>query len=300
MNQEIKQNAPILIVCGQSNAHGHGTQLTEHEKIMTPLKNVWGLECKHNQAYSLSQVKWSGFVSYGMNLGEVQDHTYCLATEFARKWQHAIDHGRELPDLYIIQISVGAQGIAAQEKDNWNMWYPHRPKTIKKGPLGAVDISLYPLAMEILPLAMQSIKDKGYNPYIIGFHWNQWETEVYTGGTSIKHAKENYTELFNGFREALGQSFPLYLYRPLSDIYNNPEGVIYITQLFNEFIKEDENIKLIDLSQSDLFDAQRIDKGIFQEDLVHYTPTVQKWFAEYQWKCLDFKHFFTLEGEFTC
>lgn len=43
MNQELKQNVPILIVCGQSNAHGHGTQLEEYKKIMVPLKNVWGL-----------------------------------------------------------------------------------------------------------------------------------------------------------------------------------------------------------------------------------------------------------------
>ena len=288
MNQELKQNVPILIVCGQSNAHGHGTQLEEYKKIMVPLKNVWGLGCEYNQAYNLSQVKWSGFVSYGMNLGEVQDHTYCLATEFARKWQHSIDSGMKLPDLYIIQISIGGQGIAAQEKNNCNMWYPHRPKVMQKGALGSVDISLYPLAMEIFPLAMQSIRDAGHNPYEIGFHWNQWETEVDTGGDAIKQAKENYTELFNGFRKALGQNFPLYLYRPLSDVYNNPTGVTYITELFSEFIKADENIKLIDLSQSDLFDAQCMDKGIFQKDLVHYTPKVQKWFAEYQWQCLDF------------
>lgn len=96
MNQELKQNVPILIVCGQSNAHGHGTQLEEYEKIMVPLKNVWGLGCEYNQTYNLSQVKWSGFVSYGMNLGEVQDHNILLSyrirkkmATFYRQWNEA-------------------------------------------------------------------------------------------------------------------------------------------------------------------------------------------------------------------
>lgn len=287
MKWEIKQNVPVLIICGQSNAHGHGTRLAEHEKVMEPLRNVWGLSREHNQEYGLSWVKWSRFVSYGMNLGEVQDHTCCLATEFARMWQTYRDKGMNLPDLYIIQISIGAQGIAKHERGGNNMWYPGRKKVMTKGSLGEVDISLYPLAMEILPLAMQSIRDQGYNPCVIGLHWNQWETEVDTGGKSVEEARQNYSELFSGFRKAIGQSFPIYLYRPLSDVYANPEGVEGINQLFNEFVREDDNMKLIDLSQSDLFDLARIDKGIFQKDLVHYTGEVQKWFAKYQWDRLE-------------
>lgn len=286
---ETKKDVPVLIVCGQSNAHGHGTRLAEHEKIMEPLKNVWGLGCEKNQAYGLAQVTWSGLTSYGMNLGEVQDHTCCLATEFARKWQTCIDEGMELPDLYVIQLSIGGQGIARNEKGGNNMWYPHRMSIMRKGALGQVDISLYPLTMEILPLAMQSIKDQGYTPQVIGLHWNQWETEVDTGAEAVEEARENYKELFEGFRRAIGQAFPIYLYRPLSDVYNNPEGVKSLTELFNAFIQEDDAMHIVDVSQSALFDVSRLDKGIFQNDLVHYTDEVQRWFAHDQWKRLEEK-----------
>lgn len=289
MKWERKNIMPVLIVCGQSNAHGHGTRLAEHEKIMEPLKNVWGLGRERNQAYGLTGVTWSGLTSYGMNLGEVQDHTCCLATEFARKWQACIDEGMELPDLYVIQISIGGQGIAKYESGDNNMWYPHRMPSMRKGVLGQVDISLYPLAMEILPLAMQSIKNQGYTPHVIGLHWNQWETEVDTGAEAVEEAGENYKELFEGFRKAIGEDFPIYLYRPLSDIYNNPEGVESITELFNVFIEEDACMQMIDVSQSELFDRSRLDKGIFQNDLVHYTAKVQSWFADYQWEQLENK-----------
>ena len=289
MKWEMKNDVPVLIVCGQSNAHGHGTRLATHEMIMEPLRNVWGLDREKNQAYGLSQVVWNGFTSYGMNLGEVQDHTCCLATEFARSWQACIDEGMELPDLYIIQMSIGGQGIAKYEKGDHNMWYPNRPHIIRNGVLGQVDISLYPLAMEILPLAMQSIKNQAYTPRVIGFHWNQWETEVDTGGIAVEEARQNYKILFDGFRKAIGQSFPIYLYRPLSDVYNNPEGVESITRLFNELIQENNYMKMVDVSQSELFDASRLDKGIFQNDLVHYTAKVQRWFARYQWENLENK-----------
>lgn len=178
---KIKPNdAPILIVFGQSNAHGHGTHLPSNEEIRVPLTNVFGLDCEHNQAYGLKNVIWSGFVTEGMNLGETQNHTYCLAESFARLWQQKTDEGEPLPPLYIIQISVGAMGIAELEKDNLNMWWKKRPPVMKPGTWEELNISLYPLAIQILSLAIKNLKAAGKNPIIIGLHWNQWETEIYT------------------------------------------------------------------------------------------------------------------------
>ena len=105
MRKFDKNSAPILVVLGQSNAHAHATKLPDDEIIRTPLKNVHGLSREYNQAYGLDDVTWTGFTTGGMNLGETQDDTCCLANVFAAKWQKAIDDGAELPDLYIIQIS---------------------------------------------------------------------------------------------------------------------------------------------------------------------------------------------------
>lgn len=284
MDFNLQSDAPILIVMGQSNAHGHGTKLPENERITQPLTHVYGLTRKDNQAYGLSDVTWSGFTTEGMNLGEVQDHTACLAESFARLWQTDCDKGIPLPPLYIIQISVGGQGIYKDERDGENMWYPGREKIINVVPGSVVDVSLYPLAVEILSLAMKNLKAAGKTPRIIGVHWNQWESEVYTGGECLLSAEKNYTELFAGFREALGTDYPLWLYEPLSLVYENDEGLKFIAELFNKFERESELVHLMRSSEYPGFDPSRNDQGIFMSDCVHYSPEVQKWFGQKQYE----------------
>ncbi|MEG1875537.1 MAG: hypothetical protein RR185_08210 [Angelakisella sp.] len=279
-----ENDAPVLIVLGQSNAHGHGTQLAKSQQLIAPLKNVKGLARSHNQSFGLSDVTWSGFTSFGMNLGETQDNTCCLAEQFARRWQGYIDAGNpySLPDLYVIQISIGAMGVDRDERDGLNMWWPERPRVLQPGSLGIADISLYPLATEIFGLAMQNLKGSGKTPRIIGLHWNQWETEVDTGGAVLARAKENYRRLFSGFRDALGSAYPLYLYRPISQVYQNPEGLLAMDALLTSFAQQDARVRLLDLTESVLYRPEREDKGIFQPDLVHYSPAAHGWFADMQ------------------
>ena len=186
-----KNDAPLLIVMGQSNAHAHATRLPEDEIIRTPLKNVHGLSREFNQFYDLTDVTWSGFTTGGMNLGENQDDTCCLANVFAAKWQKAINEGADLPDLYVVQISVGGQGIAEFEVHGWNMWYSMRAPKLKPGVFGVCDISLYPLATDILSLAVMNLIAAGKKPRIIGLHWNQWETEADTGSKALNDAEAN-------------------------------------------------------------------------------------------------------------
>lgn len=287
MRFDPKTDAPLLVVMGQSNAHGHGTKLPQEEQITTPLSGVFGLARTENQAYGLTDVTWSGFCTGGMNLGETQDHTYCLAESFARKWQAAQDSGEELPPLYVVQISIGAQGIARVEKNGCNMWYPEREKCMRIGSLEGVDISLYPLATEILSLTVKNLLSAGKQPRVIGVHWNQWETEVDTGGDSIRDAESNYRRFFEGFREAMGMDFPLWLYYPRSLVYQNPEGLAFMQELFTRFAKADERIRMMDPGQAPFFDASRPDQGIFMEDLVHYLPRTHRWFAEEQFRCME-------------
>lgn len=280
----------LLIVLGQSNAHGHGTLLSEKQKILQPLKNVYGLSRKYNQVEKPNRVIWSGYTSYGMNLGETQDHTWCLATELARMWQTEIDAGRTLPDLYIIQSSIGSQGVHCYEKKGRNMWYYNRPLVVHPGVLGEVNISLYPFTRRILKLAMRSLMERvDCMPEIAGLHWNQWETEVDTGDVAIDHAYENYWRLWEGFGDALGTNYPLYLYRPLSDVYEKPEEVKKMNGIFEQFCQERENTKILDISKSDLWKGFEKNHGIFQEDGIHYSPEAHQWFARQQFEDLMLK-----------
>lgn len=288
INFNIEKDVPLLIVLGQSNAHGYGTKLPADEQITVPMKNVFGLSCDYNQTFMLEEVRWSGFVTHDMNLGETMNHTFCLAERVARMWQNDIDNGKELPNLYIIQISISGQGIAENEAEGSNMWYPHRTAILNKGESGEADISLYPLTMHILTSVLRDITDMGKNPKIIGLHWNQWETEVWTGGDAIVNAESNYSELFGGFshliKDMFGVDFPLYLYYPISEIYENPNGLKAMQDLFMDFQEKNDNIEVIDIRKSSLYDDRKPNKGIFGEDCVHYSPSAHSWFAEYQYK----------------
>ncbi len=275
---------------GQSNAHAHATHLPEAEIIREPLRNVYGLSRDFNQAYDLSDVTWSGFTTAGMNLGETQDDTCCLANLFAAKWQSAIDSGAALPDLYVIQISIGAQGIAQFEVHGWNMWCPFREPRLKAGRLGECDISLYPLATEILSLATMNLILEGKNPRVIGLHWNQWETEADTGSKALNEAKANYENLFWGFFTALGSdkigtNIPLYLYQPLCEKFGE-EKLSRITDVLESFTRELADCRMLDLRTSPLWTDEPKLHGIFQADGCHYTPEANRWFAEEQWRAI--------------
>lgn len=283
-----KDSAPLLIVLGQSNAHAHGTKLPEAEIIKTPLKNVHGLSREFNQAYGLTDVKWTGFTSGGMNLGETQDDTCCLANYFATMWQNAIDGGEVLPDLYVIQISIGAQGVAQFESHNDNMWYAFRDPILKPGPLGTCDISLYPLTTEILSLAYINLMMSGKKPQIIGLHWNQWETECYTGSKALNEASANYKNLFWGFFTALGSNangtgIPLYLYRALSDNFQ-AERIERMNAILESFVNCLDDCRMIDLRKTSLYNDTPKTHGIFADDGVHYLAKTNYEFAKWQWR----------------
>lgn len=280
-----QSDAPILIVMGQSNAHGHATRLSKEEEINTPLTNVYGLSREKNQSYDIADVEWSPFCTSGMNLGEIQDQTCCLAGEFARIWER---EGKEkgLPPLYVIQISIGAQGIHETEADGLNMWYPKRKKIIQQDGPDGINISLYPLACHVLKLAVENLKRSGKRPVVIGLHWNQWETELQTSKEALLCAEDNYKNLFAGFRKALGIPCPIYLYRPLSKVYENEEGRMELTELFFRMVREDSELHMVDLTTSPLWKEDTKDNGIFQDDLVHYHEAAQKWFAKWQWEQL--------------
>ncbi len=273
--------AAVLIVFGQSNAHAHGQQLAPHDRITTPLRNVFGLPRQFNQSLSRDRVVWRGYTSDGMNLAEEQDHTACLATETARLWQAEIDAGnpRDLPDLYIIQISIGGQGVSKRF-----MWYPERPPKLKPGKLGTVDISLYPYACHILRLAFADLRAQGKQPVSLALHWIGGEEEAGVPLEELTDLRSIYDRLFQGFREAIGQECPILLYRDLSGNGVQQQGYpldsyFYIRGVFEELAAAGPDIRICSAEDSPYWQEGIPTNGIFVEDCVHYTGDVQRWFA---------------------
>ena len=280
-----EKKAAVFIILGQSNAVGHGIPMTDADKITTPLKNVFGLDRRSNQTFDSRELVWSGYTSGGMNLAEEQDHTYSIPNCLARLWQDHIDAGNEcnLPDLYIIQIAIGAQGVT-----EGYMWHPGYEKKLIPGVLGTVNISLFPFACHIFSLLDDSFHKRGIGYDIIGLHWRGGENDVTAADEYLsQHLKNIYVRLFDAFNAQLGTP-PIVLHRMVCPDRMNDmdptgqylERMHYINHVFAELAAEYGNIRLFDPRQAPYFIGDVYGNGLFMEDAVHFTPEGNRWIAE--------------------
>ncbi len=277
----MEQQAMVFILMGQSNAVGHGLPMAEEDRICKPQKNVFGLSRQDNLSYHIRSLRWQGYVSGGMNLGEEQDHTWSVANCLAKQWQAAIDGGRQLPDLYIVQIAIGAQGVTAEY-----MWYPDRPRRLIPGPLGTADISLHPLATHILSLLPESFQAMGKKPrYLI--HWRGGENDMTVPARQLqKTLLPIYRRMFADYWHALGGDGELVLHRLICReraMERDPSGghlasMAQINAVFDT-LAEEKQTSVLDVRSCPYYVADTRQHGIFLEDAVHFTPEVNNWVA---------------------
>ncbi|MBR2180271.1 MAG: hypothetical protein IJ949_00110 [Oscillospiraceae bacterium] len=277
MNKNTK--AAVLFINGQSNATAHQQFLSEEDRVYDPMKNVFSLDRNPNQSLDISDVVWTGWTSMGKNLGETQDHTASLAYFVAKKWQAAIDAGKALPDLYIVQISIGSQGIIN------GMWNRDKAPIIKPGILGEADISLLPLALHINKLVMKNLTDAGKTPEVIGWHWLGCEQEIWHDAYLRDDFKKRYDYHFDIMRESMGGNVPTYLYKVVvrggCEKFNLPlesESLINaeITRQANRF-----SAKIVDPRDCLYWDENdNLCYGVLASDRAHYVAKVQEWFAD--------------------
>lgn len=279
------KKAAVFILLGQSNAVGHGIPMQEKDIIKTPLKNVFGLNREENQSFENTELVWSGYTSFGMNLAEEQDNTYSIVNCLATLWQNHINNGNKnnLPDLYIIQIAIGAQGVS-----EGYMWHPERAKKLVPGKLGTVDISLFPFCKHIFSLLDDSFAKLGKEYEIIGLHWRGGENDITATKDYLSQHLENiYTELFDTFNNLLGNP-PIVLHKIVCPDRANdmdPTGkylynMNYINEVFDIIQKKYENISVFDVRNAPQYISDIRGNGLFIEDAVHFTPEVNMWVAE--------------------
>ena len=280
------KNAAVMVLLGQSNASGHASPMRAEDKIEVPLKNVFGLSRKYNQSYDITELKWDGYLSGGKNLGEDLDHTYSLANCLARTWQDEIDRGNErnLPDLYIVQIAIGSEGVSEPY-----MWYPEREKKLVPGPLRIADISLYPLAEHILSLLIDSLEKLGKYPERVMIHWRGGEEDVTLPKEQIeKTLPVIYKRLLCGLRESLGVPSDVTLHKfrhkERCDVYD-PSGefyrsMLYVNDLFDRLSSELTSVSCFDIGTAPFYDESAPGYGIYADDLVHYTEKANSFAAK--------------------
>lgn len=282
---EKNKKAAVFILLGQSNAVGHGIPMEEEDIIQMPMKNVFGLSRTENQSFDNTQLIWSGYTSRGMNLAEEQDNTYSLANCLAALWQKHIDDGNEylLPNLYIIQIAIGGQGVT----DGY-MWNPKREEKLIPGKGDTVDISLFPFSKHIFALLDDSFAKMKMDYEVIGLHWRGGENDVTATEEYLPQHLENiYIELFDTFNRLL-HTPPIILYRilfhdRLKDLDQTGQlrkKISYINSVFEGLQQKYPNISVFDPNTAPQHIRDSCGNGLFIEDGVHYTPQANRWMAD--------------------
>ena len=279
------KKAAVFILLGQSNAVGHGVPMESQARIREPLRNVFGLHRRENQSFDIRRLSWSGYTSDGMNLAEEQDDTYSVANCLAALWQRRADTAEEgsIPDLYIIQIAIGAEGIT-----EGYMWHPAREPKLIPGVLGTVDISLFPFCRHIFSLLDQSMRERNTDYEIIGLHWRGGENDVTATSEYLsRHLEDLYTILLDGFNRDLNTP-PVILHRlvcpdRMQDM--DPTGgylerMEQINGVFDALEKKFANVSILDARRAPQYRPNVRGNGLFIEDAVHFTPQVNQWGAE--------------------
>ncbi len=267
------KDAAFLFIGGQSNAHAHGRSMAERDRITEPMKNVFSLDRKENQSYDIKSVTWSHFTGEGKNLAETQDHTYSFASYFAKLWQDAVDCGKNLPDLYIVQISIGGQGIIN------GMWNKDKQKILVPGVLNTVNISLYSFAAHIHSLVIEDMK-RFKAPAVLGWHWIGSEQDATKGVCFRDDFRDRYDDFFDGMTGLAPIDPPVYLYKLYASRVLDGEEMASVNSEFERQCERHKNFQIVDLADSPLLDESREDSGIFANDKIHYSARTQQWFAD--------------------
>ena len=275
----------VFILLGQSNAVGHKLAMRDDDVIKKPMKNVYGLSRDKNQSFSNTELEWSGYTSFGMNLAEEQDNTYSIVNCLAKHWQRHIDAGNEynLPNLYIVQIAIGAQGVG----DGY-MWNPAKEKKLIPGKLGIVDISLFSFAQHIFKLIDDSFSKMGKEYEIIGLHWRGGESDMRTTTEYLlKNLKNIYVEIFDEFNRIL-KNPPIVLHKFVA--YDRAKdidatgmclkNIDVINNVFKEIQEEYKNVSIFDVRSFPGYIPDVRCNGMFMTDAVHFTEEVNDWIAE--------------------
>jgi hypothetical protein len=273
----------VFMIFGQSNATGHAMPMKEEDYISVPLKNVYGLNREPNQSFDIDHLEFTGYTSHSMNLAETQDNTYSVPNQLAKIWQAEIDKGEALNDLYIVQISIGSQGL-------YDMWNMEMERKLKPGILGEVEISLFPFTVHILTLLNKYFKDNDIEPDFVGMHWRGGEQETRRPFASLMEGrlKNDYKKFFGSLREALGYDAPIVLHKmPFVEVFAREDttgghlgAMTYINYVFEQLTHELEDTTIFDPTKCPFYNPAIWDSGIYRWDLIHYTGEMNAWVAE--------------------
>lgn len=213
----------------------------------------------------------------------LQYHTASLAYYTAKAWQAVIDSGKQLPDLYIVQISIGGEGLFAGVDDRLTgMWSMDKPQIMKPGSLPEVDISLYPLALHTIRLVRKDLESHFHAVCQLGLHWIGSEQDTLEGICRIAGFDESYDHFFDELTQATGADCPLVLYHLACARREKvtQQGMAAVNAMFERQCRRYPSAYLVSAGDCPFYAPAKPSLGIFAPDNVHYLAKTQRWFSD--------------------
>ncbi|WP_329493925.1 discoidin domain-containing protein [Kitasatospora herbaricolor] len=292
-------DAPVLIVLGQSNALGFTTPIDDPVDVAqcASFAHVKGLKQAGNRVAGALNATWTPYTCLGSNLGQEKNvaySTYNTATLTALRWERAIQHGENLPDLNVIHVAWASQGIRGIDGTGHDRWWPDREQSDVE--------SLHQLTVNTISNGLRALQDAGKRPRIIGMHWNQWEADADAGMTeSTQNIQKAFRDVLEPLRTITGggNSFPIFLYYPRRTAYDATELQRIRDALTGlAALPEPNAYEMLDAANATSATGTPLYNpsipryfGIFT-DSVHYTREVHEWFVDRQWRTVFTDHRF--------
>jgi hypothetical protein len=275
-----KGDVAVFFAMGQSNSVSRSFLSIGSDQVNVPLANVHIARANKNMNYKNATMNWEAFSTNvkgnvmgkdsSLNRDETQSDKLANSPAYiARQWQNAKDNGHSLPDLYIVHVAIGGQGISCALKTN-NDWCIDKDQN-------AVS-SLYWLSRALIQRTLTSLRAAGHRPRIVGVDWDQWESDA-DSSVAAKDYGQNIKGLINGLSAAAGVPLPVWLHQPNQN-KSGAHNTAAISSHIHQLIQSDpKRYKLIDpVTQGGMKQS-----GLFNADGIHYKEAVQKWMALKIW-----------------
>lgn len=260
----------FIVVMGQSNAMGrHGLSPAVAPNVFVMPRGTRTLAPYSNTNSNVVDTEGS-------------DHANPL-TSIAEEWQARIDGGEALPDLAIINISLGGRGVGKTAADN-----PWNPDLINSAggtwPIAGLGVSatnhsLYALADEAIRAAVAEIEGNGNRPVHLATIWNQWEKDSQADQSAeeypinIRRIRKMVDEALNIDNASFVCWNPTSLQAPVAGRRDHLSASII------DMVDSETNVYLLDPRQAPNYTGTGAQQGIFFDE-IHYLGEVQQWAAQ--------------------
>lgn len=239
----------MIFVMGQSNAKGSGENLA----VPFTATNVFCLPLDGTTFIPFDST--NRLFSY--SLGGTENIAYSPSYALAKNWQDRIDGGADLPDLYVVGVGQGSQGIDSSFSVALRGW--------------ASNGHLPDKSVEAFNVALSALTTLGKRVYFAGTFWLQGETH---SDASAPKYLSNFMALYQLWKNTIGTDHFIWFTKLTKD--PTETATIQINKAYDDFAlyaQSRAGAYVFDMSQTDIFPFT------FGATLVHYNKAALDFMA---------------------